>query len=430
MALIECSECGQMVSENAKSCPKCGNPIKSNKGFGWKKPILSIVVLLLVLGGVYAAWQLIGSNGKDKDIEITYALSKSVHRYDGLTSFHEGFAAVIKNGKWGYINSDGEEVIPCKYEGASPFSEGLACVYVSENDMSVEFIDRKGNVVIKGFYGYAMQGGTYYAPLSFSNGKCFVFDKEENEIWIDKDGNVVDEPQIVDEDFESDGTVKFEVDDKVGIKDSLGNVLVGAKYSFIDNFSQGLALAYLYCGDKTIFGYVDKKGNDTFTKEDFELFSSYREKKQQEAKRVEEERKRQEEELRRQGREVLITMSADTHDDYLRNKQCNIGDISDRWDQMISKRLVVSEGKVLTFKNVEIIYDRSNPANWLSLDFVRIFVYDKDGYQRGIYEAKSCGEFSIFEGERVQALIHLNVGHGDNHLEIAFHFREKDKDQY
>lgn len=35
MALIECSECGQMVSENAKSCPKCGCPI-DNQSNGFK----------------------------------------------------------------------------------------------------------------------------------------------------------------------------------------------------------------------------------------------------------------------------------------------------------------------------------------------------------------------------------------------------------
>ena len=271
MALIECSECGQMVSEYAKSCPKCGNPIKSKNGLNWKKPILSIVVLLLVLGGGYAAWQLIKSNGKDKDIEITDALSKSVRRYEVIKNFHEGFAAVAnKDGKWGYINSKGEEVIPCKYESAFEFSEGLACVYVSKDNQSVEFIDENGNVVIKGYFGYG-----YYAPLGFVNGKCFVFDKNENELWIDKEGKKVDEPQIIDEDYESDGTVKFEIDDKVGVKDSLGNVLVSAKYSFVDNFSQGLAVAQLLCGDKVIYGYVDKKGNDTFTDEDFAELERY-----------------------------------------------------------------------------------------------------------------------------------------------------------
>lgn len=28
MALIECPECGKQISENADSCPNCGNPMK------------------------------------------------------------------------------------------------------------------------------------------------------------------------------------------------------------------------------------------------------------------------------------------------------------------------------------------------------------------------------------------------------------------
>ena len=46
MALIECSECGHMVSDKAIVCPECGNPIKSKNTFNWKKIILSVVALL------------------------------------------------------------------------------------------------------------------------------------------------------------------------------------------------------------------------------------------------------------------------------------------------------------------------------------------------------------------------------------------------
>jgi uncharacterized membrane protein YvbJ len=30
MALINCSECGKMISDKAKNCPECGCPINSN----------------------------------------------------------------------------------------------------------------------------------------------------------------------------------------------------------------------------------------------------------------------------------------------------------------------------------------------------------------------------------------------------------------
>ena len=372
MALIECSECGQMVSENAKSCPKCGNPIKSRNGFNWKKSILSVVVLLLVLGGVYVAWQLIGSNGKDKDIEITDALSKSVRKYDALTNFHEGFAAVIKNGKWGYINSDGEEIISCKYDGTSPFSEGLACVYVGDENMTIEFIDKKGNTVIKGYRGFAMNGGMTYAPITFKNGTCCVSDDKHNDIWIDKQGNVVDEPQIGDEVFSSDGTERFDEDGKVGVKDTLGNVLIIAKYSYVDNFSEGLALAYLHCGDKTIFGYVDKKGNDTFTDEDFAELEQYE-------KRVAEEKRQEEERKRREGVEkiVSITIERDNNHGRIISMSGNCGaKMYSGWgfeyfDYAITNLIRIPNGKVWIFKRTKV----SESGVW----GIGLFYYSKEG---------------------------------------------------
>lgn len=385
MALIECSECGQMVSENAKSCPKCGNPIKSNKGFGWKKPILSIVALVLMLGCVYAAWQLIGSNGKDKDIEITDAFSKSVRRYIVIKNFHEGFAAVAnKDGKWGYINSKGEEVIPCKYESAFEFSEGLACVYVSKDNQSVEFIDERGNVVIKGYFGYG-----YYAPLGFVNGKCFVFDKDENELWIDKEGKKVDEPQIVDEDYESDGTVKFEVDDKVGVKDSLGNILVSAKYSFVDNFSQGLAVAQLLCGDKVIYGYVDKKGNDTFTESDFAQLSEYEKQRQEEAKRAEEERLRQEEEASKP-KTITIYLKGHVGNYEMQDYEGNYGAKYFTNGTLRTNYIKVPDGKVWIFKNYT--YKESG------LFVPRIC--SKDEYNKDEYDHSKGRSLDNMDGER------------------------------
>lgn len=372
MALIECSECGHMVSENAKSCPKCGNPIKSEIGYNWKKPILSIVVLLFVLGGVYAIWQLMGSSGKDKDIEITNALSKSIRKYDALTNFHERFAGVIKEGKWGYINSDGEEIISCKYDGASPFSEGLACVYIGD-DMSIEFIDEKGNTVIKGYHGFAMNGGMTYAPLTFKNGVCCVSDKEHNDVWIDKKGNIVNEPQNYDEDFTSDGTERFNEGGKVGVKDTLGNVLVKARYSYVDNYSQGLAVAYLLCGNKVIYGYVDKKGNDTFTDEDFEELEKYK----AEQKRQEEERKR------REGVEkiVSITIERDNNHGSIVNYSGNYGAkmYSGMWEYnnyAITNLIRIPNGKVWIFKRTKV----SESGLW----GLGLFYYSKEGGSSGV----------------------------------------------
>lgn len=67
MALIKCCECGQMISDRAEKCPKCGNPVdkglqvnqsykvdnQSKFHFGWfllytlVPPIIGVFVFLL-----------------------------------------------------------------------------------------------------------------------------------------------------------------------------------------------------------------------------------------------------------------------------------------------------------------------------------------------------------------------------------------------
>ena len=51
---------------------------------------------------------------------------------------------VCREGKWGYIDKTGREVIPCKYDSAVNFREGLAIVYKSGK---WGFIDKTGRKV-------------------------------------------------------------------------------------------------------------------------------------------------------------------------------------------------------------------------------------------------------------------------------------------
>lgn len=61
-------------------------------------------------------------------------------------SFSEGLAVADLHGKKGYINNEGNEVIPFKYEEAGRFKDGIALV---KKDKKYGYIDKKGNEVIK-----------------------------------------------------------------------------------------------------------------------------------------------------------------------------------------------------------------------------------------------------------------------------------------
>ena len=55
-------------------------------------------------------------------------LNVCLDKYDCVCDFEEGLAAVCLNGKWGFIDKTGKEVIPLKYDFAYGFFGGLAQV--------------------------------------------------------------------------------------------------------------------------------------------------------------------------------------------------------------------------------------------------------------------------------------------------------------
>ena len=112
--------------------------------------------------------------------------------YHVIDSFSEGLAMVMdyKEGKSGYINAKGEEVISLSSYSADAFSEGLAAVGVDlpkeEGMQSAEtrygYIDKKGGWVIEPKYRDA---------FAFRDGLAKVEDTDRNIGYIDKTGKEV-----------------------------------------------------------------------------------------------------------------------------------------------------------------------------------------------------------------------------------------------
>lgn len=77
--------------------------------------------------------------------------------YEGLNYPSDSMILVTQNGLHGYTNLEGELVIPCQYRAASGFSEGMAVVSIDIDSFTVYygFIDKKGNLAIRPEYEYA-----------------------------------------------------------------------------------------------------------------------------------------------------------------------------------------------------------------------------------------------------------------------------------
>lgn len=175
-------------------------------------------------------------------------------KYDQVADFKEERAWVAYRNdegrlKCGYIDLDGKEVAPIKYqvpfgEGETPtdFSEGLAALPLrtDEYDSPVYgYIDKMGNEVIPAKFSIAGD---------FKNGIALV----DLENYIDKTGKVLTGNEL---EFQ-DKIVIFSQDEKMGLRHLNGKVVVPCNYDVIQNFSDGMAAV---CKEH-LWGYVDPLG--------------------------------------------------------------------------------------------------------------------------------------------------------------------------
>ena len=84
-----------------------------------------------------SAWGFIDNRGK-----IAIA-----PRFEGALPFSEGLAAVKREGRWGYIYRNGSEVIPIRYKAAQSFRNGVAIVDTGLPDHPIGLIDTSGSWV-------------------------------------------------------------------------------------------------------------------------------------------------------------------------------------------------------------------------------------------------------------------------------------------
>lgn len=92
-----------------------------------KKRVLSLSLSLLMVFSLLPSTAFATGKETPERGVLTYE-EFIAPQYEDAQSFSEDFAAVKKNGKWGFINEENKTVIPFQYAYAWPFSEGKAIV--------------------------------------------------------------------------------------------------------------------------------------------------------------------------------------------------------------------------------------------------------------------------------------------------------------
>jgi serine/threonine protein kinase len=163
---------------------------------------------------------------------------------DGAYQFSEGMARIAIAHEWGYIDKDGDFLIQPQYEGAENFSKGLARV---ELDQRYGYIDNTGIFVVKPIYDSAAP----YFSESLANVEI-----ERKHGYINTAGTLVIDPQFDSADHFSEGLARITMDHKYGFIDKTGAIVIPAEFDVAHTFQQGLARVRI---DER-YGYIKPNG--------------------------------------------------------------------------------------------------------------------------------------------------------------------------
>lgn len=159
-----CDKCGQEVKENCKFCPNCGNEIqkvterKKEEHKKLKGGILGIATILVIIALVLVGKNMRNlssvENNEQKESKIVEDVEEDV-----LEDAEQYYACVQdENGKYGFIDEFGNEVIQCQYDSVGDFSwfgntlapVGKIMGEAEDGTVLYEwgFIDKTGEIII------------------------------------------------------------------------------------------------------------------------------------------------------------------------------------------------------------------------------------------------------------------------------------------
>lgn len=238
-------------------------------------------------------------------VKITPEFINKIKQYSVVDIFSEGMAAVCRDDSlWGYIDTEGNEVIPCMYNRhVGCFSEGIACVPSNDQD-GIKFINRNNETIIDNSYVYDknLQSQLAYYWLDdypcrlpcFVNGITKVMrakpDWGRDIIYVDTKGNEMlsCEESSYNDLFDRCNPLEtvskltpLKNEETVGMKDNDGKIIIPPIYTAITYFRNGVALFLAIRGEPHLvwstgdesmcvvkWGYVDEKGNTTLSQKD------------------------------------------------------------------------------------------------------------------------------------------------------------------
>ena len=140
------------------------------------KKVLFIALLIFAALSIYSYGQeLTPKQGKNGKYGFVDKQGKEVipYKYEYVRWFSEGLAGVKYSGKCGFIDKAGNEVIPFKYDDAWNFSAQLDGLAKVKHNEKYGFIDKTGAVIVPIVYSSSEIGNVKIEDLKFREYKKF-----------------------------------------------------------------------------------------------------------------------------------------------------------------------------------------------------------------------------------------------------------------
>ena len=194
-------------------------------------------------------------------------------QYDGALPFTEGLAAVSVGKKWGFIDSSGKVIVPLSYRAVSTFSDGVAAVTLEADNplYPCGYIDHTGKFVIK--------PQNEFSCKDFNEGFAVIslYDSQIGESldgYINKEGEIIARGKLRADPFSEGWALVISIDGSsefisgkgkspLNLRGYGGRVsLFSDLYEPVGPFSEGLAEVGFktYGGSYSLFGFMNDKG--------------------------------------------------------------------------------------------------------------------------------------------------------------------------
>lgn len=167
---------------------------------------------------------------------------------------------VNNDGKYGVIDRNGKELIPCKYVRCESFMDGLALIEKPKVENTNSYYDQRNTLT-----GYVDINGEETIPCQyifgqyFSDGVAWVTKSSSQIELIDKSGKTIASGDFYNPHPFSEGLSMVEMDNNYCYVNTEGKVVINTGYDGED-FSEGLAAVY----DGWKYKLIDKNGNEVF----------------------------------------------------------------------------------------------------------------------------------------------------------------------